>query len=156
MPGIDGPPKVSKAVTVPQPPYPVDGNGDFSNLQLAALVLAAPFVLFKFFIPYFTIGFWSYLIFLPITGVPVAVAYWHIMSKIGSFKREYVAKRLPGKPMDYYFTFNDAELKKRYSNKKIPWQTLYDAYFDGKVDFNREFLPFSYIDRRGARIVCHS
>jgi len=137
MPGIDGPPKVSQAVTVPQPPYPVDGNGDFNNLQLTALVLAAPFILFKFFIPYFTIGFWSYIFFLPVTGVPVTIGYWYLMSRIGSSKREYVAKRLPGKPMDYYFTFKDAALKQKYSNRKINWQVLYDAYFDEKVDFNR-------------------
>lgn len=135
--GIDGPPRKSTAVTVPQAPYPVDGNGTFSNLHLFLLVTLSPIVLFKFFIPYFTIGFWSYLFFLPLTGIPVAVAYWYTMSRIGGPKRMFAAERLPNRPMDYYFTFHDQELKKKYSNKKIPLQTLYDAYFDQKVDFNR-------------------
>jgi len=141
MPGIDGPPRVSKAAAIPQPPYPVDGNGTFSNLQLAALVLISPWVLFKFFVPYFTLGFYSYLFFLPITGVPVTVAYWYTMSRIGGPKREYVLKNtLPNRPMSYYMTFKDEELKKKYSAKKIPMQTFYDAYFDGKIDVNHDML----------------
>lgn len=136
--GIDGPPKISKAVAIPQPPYPVDGNGTFSNLQLAALVLISPWVLFKFFVPYFTLGFYSYLFFLPLTGVPVTVAYWYLMSRIGGPKREYVLRKLPNKPMSYYMTFKDEELRNKYSAKKIPMQTFYDAYFDGKIDINRE------------------
>lgn len=138
MPGVDGPPLVSRAVTVPQPPFPVDGNGSFNNLHLAALVIASPFVFFKFFVPYFTIGFYSYLLFLPLVGIPTAVMYWFAMSRIGGPKREYTLSKLPGKPMSYYFTFKDKELERKYANKKIPMQTLYDAYFDEKVDFNRE------------------
>jgi hypothetical protein len=144
MSGIDGAPLRSKAVTVPQPPYPVDGNGSFSNLVLAGLVLTSPWILFKFFIPYFTIGFWSYLFFLPLTGVPVAVGYWALMSRVGGPKREHTIKALPNKPMSYYLTFKDAKLEKEYSNKKIPMQTFYEAYFAQKVDFNSEYISVSF------------
>jgi hypothetical protein len=139
--GIDGAPLKSSAVTVPQAPYPVDGNGSFSNLHVFILVAVSPILLFKFFIPYFTIGFWSYFFFLPFTGIPVAVGYWYTMSRVGGPKRQYMAERLPNRPMSYYFTFKDAELERKYSNKKIPMQTLYDAYFDQKVDFNRASIP---------------
>lgn len=141
MSGIDGPLRRSGAVTIPQPPYPVDGNGSFSNLQLAAIVLLSPWLLFKF-IPFFSISLfsWSYLLFwLPITGVPATVGYWYIMSRIGGAKREAALKLLPNRPMSYYFTFKDAKLKSQYESKKIPMQTLYDAYFDQKVDFNRKW-----------------
>ncbi|KAL7008861.1 hypothetical protein EMMF5_001608 [Cystobasidiomycetes sp. EMM_F5] len=142
MSGIDGPLRRSGAVTIPQPPYPVDGNGSFSNLQLAAIVLLSPWLLFKF-IPFFSISLfsWSYLLFwLPITGVPATVGYWYIMSRIGGAKREAALKLLPNRPMSYYFTFKDAKLKSQYESKKIPMQTLYDAYFDQKVDFNHDIL----------------
>ena len=145
MSGIDGPPLKSKAVTIPQPPYPVDGNGTFSNLQLAAVVIFSPWLFFKF-IPFFSISLfsWAYLLFwLPITGVPAAIGYWYLMSRVGGVKRDFAAKTLPNKPMDYYFTFKDQKLKQQYANKKIPMQTLYDAYFDQKVDFNREVADFS-------------
>lgn len=137
MPGIDGAPLRSSSVTIPQPPYPVDGNGSFSNMTFAALVLLSPWILFKYFVPYFTIGFWSYLIFLPCTGIPIAVGYWSLMSRIGGDKRAATVKFLPNRPMTYYFTFNDPELARKYSDKKIPMTTFYHAYFDQKIDFTR-------------------
>ncbi|CAD6573601.1 MAG: hypothetical protein CYPHOPRED_005172 [Cyphobasidiales sp. Tagirdzhanova-0007] len=140
MPGIDGPPLRSSAVTIPQPPYPVDGNGSFSNIALAVLVVFSPWVLFKFFIPYFTLGFWSYLLFLPLTGIPTAIGYWLFVSRIGGFKREAVVRTLPNKPMSYYFTFKDIEFARQYSNRKIPMTTFYEAYFDQKLDFNHDIL----------------
>ena len=153
MPGIDGPPLRSSAVTIPQPPYPVDGNGSFSNIALAVLVVFSPWVLFKFFIPYFTLGFWSYLLFLPLTGIPTAIGYWLFVSRIGGFKREAVVRTLPNKPMSYYFTFKDIEFARQYSNRKIPMTTFYEAYFDQKLDFNRKHTMNISKTRRSLTLI---
>ena len=128
-------------MTVPQPPYPVDGNGSFSNYQLAAIVVLSPWLLFKL-VPFLSISLfgWAHILLLPVIGIPAAVGYWALMSRVGGPKRDFSLKTLPNKPMDYYFTFKDEKLRKEYSTKKIPMQTLYDAYFDQKVDFNHDIL----------------
>lgn len=38
-----------------------------------------------------------------------------------------------GNPQDY-FTFNDAALKRAWTGRKVPLQSLYEAFFDGQID----------------------
>ncbi|KAG8920652.1 hypothetical protein FRC01_000654 [Tulasnella sp. 417] len=84
-------------------------------------------------------GFKTYLFVALVTGVPTAIAYWAIMSHVGKRKNEKL--QFPGKPIDEYITFNDAELKEKYSKgNKIPMQVAYDAYFDGKLTFKGDVL----------------
>lgn len=122
---------------VPHPPLPVDGNGSFNNYVLAALVLGAPVLVVRF-IPFVTLGFYSYLFLALLCGIPVTVAYWQIMSLYGAHTRDNI--KLPGRPITDYIDFKDPQLKQEYAltGKKIPMQIAYDAYFDQKLDFKGE------------------
>jgi hypothetical protein len=112
-----------------------EGNGQFNNYHLAALVLAVPYLL-KSFLPLVSRGgFKTYLFLLVLAALPVTVAYWTLMSIYGGRKNEKVV--LPGKDLEEYLTVKDAELRILYRKKeKIPMQLFHDAYFDGKIDFN--------------------
>jgi len=116
-----------------------EGNGQFNNYHLAALVLTVPYLL-KSFLPLVSRGgFKTYLFLLVLTGLPATVAYWTVMSLYGGRKNEKV--RLPGKDLEEYVTVKDGELKKLYHGReKIPMQLFHDAYFDSKIDFNGDVL----------------
>lgn len=111
-----------------------EGSSTFSNIQLAAVVLGVPWVV-KRILPFVSRGgFYTYWFLVAIMGVPLAIGYWAVMSRIGSRVNEKVA--LPGKDIEEYIEIKDLELKKSYSGKnKIPMQVFHDAYFDGKIDF---------------------
>ncbi|KAH6906794.1 sphingolipid C9-methyltransferase [Coprinopsis sp. MPI-PUGE-AT-0042] len=116
-----------------------EGNGTFSNLHLAVLLVVVPYFL-KSWIPIVKYGgFKTYLFVALLTGAPVAVGYWTVMSTYGGRKNQKVV--LPGKDIETYITIKDAALKEQYNGKnKIPMQVFYDAYFDGKIDINGDVL----------------
>ncbi|QRV78754.1 cyclopropane-fatty-acyl-phospholipid synthase [Ceratobasidium sp. AG-Ba] len=119
-------------------PLPAEGNGTFSNLTLAGLVLGVPYVV-KRVLPLVNRGgsntYWFLVIVL---GLPVTVAYWTVMSIYGPRKNEKVA--FPGKPQSEYFEIKDAAFKAEWEGKKIPMQIFHDAYFDNKLDFKGDVL----------------
>ncbi|KAJ6617591.1 sphingolipid C9-methyltransferase [Mycena sp. CBHHK59/15] len=95
-----------------------EGNAQFSNYQLAALVLIVPYVV-KSFLPLISRGgFKTYIFMLLLTGVPTTIAYWALMSQYGVRKND----------------------KLYYGKNKIPMQVFHDAYFEGKIDFNGDVL----------------
>jgi hypothetical protein len=115
-------------------PMPAEGNGQFSNVTLAALVLGVPFIVKRILPVVNWGGFYTYWFLVAILGVPVTIGYWTAMSVYGSRKNEKC--RYPGKPMENYIDIKDAELKRRYTgNQKIPMQIFHDAFFDNKIDF---------------------
>lgn len=114
---------------------PVEGNGQFSNLHLGLLVFFAPAVLLRVipFIKASWVPWWLYFVLCAVLGVPVAVAYWAVMSRIGHRKNEKVS--LPGKPLEHYINIKDPELKRKYHGRnKIPMSVFSEAYFEGKID----------------------
>jgi hypothetical protein len=112
-----------------------EGNGSFSNLHLAALVLLVPWLVKRLLPLVNRGGFRTYFVLLLILGIPVTVAYWTIISMYGRRKNEKVT--LPGKDIESYITIRDQELKAQYRGKdKIPMQIFHDAFFGGKIDFN--------------------
>jgi sphingolipid C9-methyltransferase len=115
-----------------------EGNGQFSNFQLAFVVLAVPYLLQLFV--FFNVGGWTaYFILVLVTGLPTTIGYWHFMSTGGSRVNEKV--KLPGKNIEEYLTIHDPELKAKYhGKKKIPMQLMHDAFFDGKIDFNGSYF----------------
>lgn len=115
-----------------------EGNGYFSNLQLAFCVVVIPWVVKRVLPIVNRGGLKTYLFMLALLGFPVTIAYWTLMSMYGRRKNEKIT--LPGKDIEEYIAIRDPELKARYSRKeKIPMQTFHDAYFDGKVEFNGAF-----------------
>lgn len=121
-----------------------EGNGSFSNVHLAILVVVVPYVV-KSFTPIVKYGgFKTYLFLLLVLGAPTAVGYWSFMSIYGGRKNEKV--QLPGKDIDEYITINDPELQKLYKGKeKIPMQLFHDAYFEGKIDFKGSCAYFVFL-----------
>ncbi|TCD66874.1 hypothetical protein EIP91_000772 [Steccherinum ochraceum] len=116
-----------------------EGNGYFSNLQLAGAVIVVPWVV-KRMLPIVNRGGWkTYIFMLLLLGGPVTVSYWHLMSRFGPRKNEKI--QLPGRAIEEYITIHDPELKAKYHGKeKIPMQVFHDAYFDSKIDFNGDVL----------------
>lgn len=92
-----------------------------------------PYLLTKFlWTPYFSFKVY-YVLFFLLAGLPVATAYWNIMSKISGPVRSNVI--MPGKPIEEYLDIKDPELKAKYNGmNKIPLQLFYDAYFEGKIE----------------------
>ncbi|KAG8692781.1 hypothetical protein FRC08_009541 [Ceratobasidium sp. 394] len=130
--------RVTNLPSIKNAPLPAEGNGTFSNATLAGLVLGVPYVV-KRVLPIVNRGgsntYWFLVVVL---GVPVAVAYWTVMSMYGARKNEKVA--FPGRPQSEYFEIKDAALKAEWAGKKIPMQVFHDAYFEGKIDFKGDVL----------------
>lgn len=128
---VQNPHTVAPGVTS-TPKLLVEGSSSFSNLHLFLLVVAVPKLL-QWTFP--LLNKWSklYWILLVLTALPTLIGYWAFQSNFGARRNEKV--QLPGKPIDHYLTFNDPVLRKKYLGRKIPMQILYDAYFEGKIDF---------------------
>lgn len=138
---VKNPHTVAPGVTS-TPTLLAEGSSSFSNLHLFLLVVFVP-KLIQWTFP--VLNKWSklYWLLLIITALPTLIGYWWFQSNFGGRRNEKV--QLPGKPIEHYLTFNDPVLRKKYLGKKIPMQVLYDAYFEGKIDFKGEhtlvFIP---------------
>jgi hypothetical protein len=72
-------------------------------------------------------------------GLPVAIGYWALMSRIGRRVNEKVP--FPGKPVEHYIDLKNSSLRKYVeAGKKLPMQKFHDEFFDGKVDFKGDVL----------------
>ena len=112
-----------------------EGNGSFSNLHLAALVVGVPWVVKRILPVVNRGGFKTYLFLVVVLGLPITIGYWTVMSMYG--RRKNYKVQLPERNIEEYITIHDEELKKKYNGKeKIPMQVFHDAYFEGKIDFN--------------------
>ena len=119
-----------------------EGNGSFSNLHLALLVVVVPWLVKRVLPIVNRGGFKTYVFLLLLLGLPVTVAYWTVMSMYGKRKNEKV--QLPERNLEEYITIHDPELKAKYHGKeKIPMQVFHDAYFEGKIDFNGKSYDYS-------------
>lgn len=126
-----------------------EGNGAFSNIHLAALVIVVPWLVKRMLPIVNRGGFKTYLFMLLLLGIPVTVAYWTVMSMYGPRKNNKV--QLPERNIEEYITIHDPELKAKFHGKeKIPMQLFHDAYFEGKIDFNGACC----VATRRARRVC--
>jgi hypothetical protein len=130
--------RLTSLPSIKNAPFPAEGNGSFSNLALAGLILGVPYVV-KRVLPIVNRGgsntYWFLVVIL---GVPVAVSYWTLMSIHGPRKNEKLV--FPGRPQSEYLELKDAAFRAEWEGKKIPMQIFYDAYFDGKVDFKGSSL----------------
>lgn len=125
--------------TIKNASLPYEGNGSFSNIVLASLILVIPYFV-KRFVPIISWGgVYTYCFLVAVLGVPITLAYWTHMSIYGARKNKKCS--LPGKRIEEYIEIKDFELERLYGGiEKIPMQIFHDAYFEGKVDFKGESL----------------
>lgn len=145
------PVKITKIPTIKNPPLVgvAEGNGEFNNLHLAAIVLGVPWVLKRILPVVSHGGLKTYIFLVVVFGVPLTLGYWTVMSIYGKRKNEKVA--IPAVNIEEYITTDDPDLKTKYHDKeKIPMQIFHDAYFDGKYEFNGQ-SPFC---QRGILLFC--
>ncbi|RDX46413.1 sphingolipid C9-methyltransferase [Lentinus brumalis] len=129
-----------------------EGNGYFSNYQLAALVLGIPWFVKRTLPVVSHGGFKTYLFLVLLLGLPITVAYWTVMSTYGPRKNQKV--QLPGRNIEEYITITDPELKAKYfAKEKIPIQVFYDAYFDNKIEVNGDMLDILECRHDWAKMV---
>jgi hypothetical protein len=150
--------KVTSRAAIANAPFPVEGNGSFSNVQLAACVLLVPYLLSKF-VPYFSFKT-TYGFLLVVTALPTTVAYWLVMSRANVRVRD--SGIFPGKNLEDYIDIKDAHLREQYNGqKKIPMQVFHDAYFEGKIDIKGPSLLLldsrdPRADHLSAQVTCSS
>lgn len=67
------------------------------------------------------------------------MAYWSIASSISPRRNEKA--KYPGRPVEHYLHFHRENDRAKYHGKsKIPMETFYEMYFEGKVDFKGDCL----------------
>ncbi|KAI9144365.1 S-adenosyl-L-methionine-dependent methyltransferase [Paraphysoderma sedebokerense] len=133
----------AKRTTVPVPPYPVHGAGfhQFSSNQLWAVTFGSPAVLLYLF----SISLKWYPIALLLLGFPAFALNFYMTSQYMSAPPSDI--KLPGKPLEEYMEIKDPELRAKYHGyTKIPIETAFEAYFDGKLDFKGDI--FEVFERR--------
>lgn len=111
------------------------GNQTFDNRILGAAVIGVP----AFITYYLGFSLWVFPILAVLLGLPILACTIYLFSRFAPRYRNNIP--LPGKPIEHYLTFHDAELKAAYNGRnKIPMETFFEAYFVGKVDFNGDPL----------------
>lgn len=133
--------RLTNSPAIKNAPLPAEGNGSFSNVHLALLILLGPAVLLRLlpFVKARWFGWTSYLFLVALLGVPIAIAYWTVASMCGPRVNEKVS--LPNRPIEDYLDIQDPVLRQKYSGfTKIPMQIFWEAYFDGKIEVKGELL----------------
>lgn len=130
-------PQPELKTTIPVPPFPAEGAGNqtFSNFRLLSAIFGVPLLL-----SILANTPWAvYLVLVPIFALPIFAGYFVLSSMFARPKDSRVL--LPGKNIEEYMTFKDEKLKAVYFGRnKIPMETFFEAYFDGKVDLNGDCL----------------
>lgn len=133
--------RLTKSPTIKNAVLPAEGNGYFSNVQLALAIFFFPAILLRLlpFVKSRWISWPFYLVLVALFGVPVTIAYWTLASMYGPRINEKVT--LPGRPIEYYLDIKDPDLRRRYNgHNKIPMEIFYENYFDGKIDVKGDIL----------------
>ena len=133
--------QITKTPTIKNAPAVglIDGNGDFSNYHLAALIFSVPLAVQRSLeliveLPWLLTGVSGYAILLVLLGIPVAISYWTYQSRYG--KRHNDKIPIPEGNVEKFIEIKDEQLRKKYYGKnKIPMVVFHDAYVTGKADF---------------------
>ncbi|KAI9300062.1 S-adenosyl-L-methionine-dependent methyltransferase [Cunninghamella echinulata] len=117
--------------------YPAEGAGNqtFDNRIFFGIIFGLPFIInYKLGLP-----LWFYAILTILLGFPLLASMIFLYSKFAPVYRNGV--KLPGKPIEEYITIHDPELKQSYHGRnKIPMETFFEAYFEGKIDIKGDPL----------------
>ncbi|KAJ3168224.1 hypothetical protein HDU88_001663 [Geranomyces variabilis] len=116
--------------------YHVEGSGNaqFSNLHLAGAILAAPLAVIL-------LTGWSlsyYPILATALALPAFAAYNVFYARLAPPLRPQ--KGLPGKSLEEYMTIKDDSLKSYTGKSKIPIETFFENYFEGRIDIKGDML----------------
>ncbi|KAG2224378.1 hypothetical protein INT45_006778 [Circinella minor] len=111
------------------------GNQTFDNRVFFAVVVGIPaYISYTLGLP-----FWFFLVLSVLLFLPILACTLYLTSRFASRYRNRVP--LPGKPIEEYITIHDPELKASYHGRnKIPMETFFESYFEGKIDFNGDPL----------------
>ncbi|KAI9701348.1 MAG: Sphingolipid C9-methyltransferase 2 [Bogoriella megaspora] len=118
-------------------PLPADAAGSetFSNIALFSLLAVIPFFISR----QIGGGFYTWILLAALTAIPILMVFWTLASSLSPRKNEKA--KYPGAPVEHYLTFHNDSDRANYRGKnKIPMETFYEMYFDGKVDFNGDAL----------------
>lgn len=127
-------PEEIKALQVPS--YPVDGPGNrtFSNYILFGVSgLLSLYVVNSFQLSLLASGYLFAIFIGPVFGI-----YALIHSRLASAPPSNVL--LPGKPLEEYMTIRDASLSQYKGMSKIPMETFFESYIEGKIDIKGDCL----------------
>ncbi|KAG0219772.1 hypothetical protein BGX31_011158 [Mortierella sp. GBA43] len=116
--------------------YPVEvaGNESFNNLHLASVIFGVPLLI----VSLLKLPFWSYPVLTLALVLPIFAAYFVYGSKYALPFNNRV--QTPGKKVEDYINIIDPSLKQYKGKNKIPMETFFEAYFDGKIDINLDCL----------------
>lgn len=118
-------------------PLPAQGAGNqtFDNRVFGAVAVGVPaFIAYSLGLSFSLFIILTVLLFFPILATTL-----YLTSRYAPRYRNRVP--LPGKPLESYIIIHDPELKASYYGRnKIPMETFFEAYFDGKIDFNGDPL----------------
>ena len=116
-------------------PADASGSDSFSNTILITVLTVIP--------GYFTFkvggGLFTWILFALLFALPILAVFWLVASSISPRKNEKA--RYPGRPVEHYLAFKNAEDRAKYHGKnKIPMETFHEMYFAGDVAFKGDAL----------------
>ncbi|KAF9408235.1 hypothetical protein BGZ76_005907, partial [Entomortierella beljakovae] len=114
--------------SIKNPEFPVEvaGNESFNNLHLASVILGVPMII----VSVLKLPLWSFFALTIILALPIFAAYFVYGSQFALPLNNRVQSA--GKPVEEYLTIIDPAFQKYKGKKKIPMETFFEAYFDGK------------------------
>ncbi|KAF9578787.1 hypothetical protein BGW38_005248 [Lunasporangiospora selenospora] len=121
---------------IKNPEYPCEspGNEYFNNLHLASAIFGIPLII----VSVLKLPLWSFPVLTLALGLPIFAIYFVYGSAYAVPFNNRV--QTPGKKVEDYLTIVDPAFKKYKGSNRIPMETFFEAYFDGKIDINMDAL----------------
>ena len=122
--------------TLKNAPLPAEGPGyaSFSNYYLLSLIGVPVFLAYLLGGGYKTRWFFGILL-----TFPILIVIWTCTSNFSP--RIDDKAKLPNRPIEYYLTFKNEELKRKHSGRtKVPLQDFSEMYINGEVDVKGDIL----------------
>ncbi|KAF9342532.1 hypothetical protein BGX26_007337, partial [Mortierella sp. AD094] len=113
---------------IKNPEYPVEvaGNESFNNLHLVSVILGVPVII----VSLLKLPFWAFPVLTILLALPIFAAYFVYGSKYALPFNNRV--QTPGKKVEDYITIVDPAFQQYKGKNRIPMETFFEAYFDGK------------------------
>ena len=134
------------------PQIDIKGKMNFSTLGLFLTIILTPILTFNLVIysNLYLLTYLSFLTYIPFFTYFSSPSWWlliplTLITIIPSFAIYMYASSLWFNPFNNgdphkYWIFNDGPLSNKYRGKCIPIETLYELYFQGKVEPKKDLL----------------